>query len=846
MAYETVVGRDKKDLEKFESKGTGYIGKHIVGTGEDAHLTTKVFFDLMRPHVMLITGKRGTGKCLTGDTLVTLDDGSQVPIRDLSNDSKFVACLGNNLKVSLAKKKGLMKRTVGRILKVKMRSGREIKLTPEHPLLTIGGWRDAKELGAGSRIAVPRKIDVFGKDVMEEHKIKILAYLVSKGYTGDFITFTSKDPMIMREFKQSVRLFDPTLVPKKHGENRFSFRVVKKARKFDGRGRLEKSSIRKWIDSVGLSNTVSREKFVPDSIFRLPRHQIALFLNRLFSGGGCVYKAKHGDKKSWEMSYSSESETLVRQVQHLLTRFEIQSKFREKRTRCRGKDFKSFELYVTGPNIIKFVNDVGFFGGKSRVQSRLLRESVETVRNPNVDTIPREIWDIYRPSNWAELGRRMGCATPKGMRSSINYSPSRQKLLRIAEIEGNDTLYQLATSDIFWDEIEEVEELTGSFDVYDMEVPGFHNFVANDIIVHNSYVAGVLVEETTMLPEEFRNNIATVIIDTMGIFWSMKFPNEQQMQLLDEWKLQPKAMENVKVYVPASQREDFEKSNVPVDFGISIAPYEFSAEDWLLAFNLSRTDPVGVALEKNINQLFEKGDRFSIDDIISKVSDDPDTADDVKNAVENMLTVASQWGVFSEEGANVDYMIQPGQVSVIDLSRLRSSQAWSVRNLIVALIARRVYQIRVVARKEEELAKITGEPLKHKQPMVWMVIDEAHNFVPSERDTVSSEPLKIISKQGREPGVSLTVITQMPNKVHQDILSQTDLVFSHRLTSRDDLQALHSVMQTYHSEDLWRYINSLPRWPGAAIILDDNLEKVFTVNIRPRLSWHAGGTAVIT
>jgi hypothetical protein len=37
----------------------------------------------------------------------------------------------------------------------------------------------------------------------------------------------------------------------------------------------------------------------------------------------------------------------------------------------------------------------------------------------------------------------------------------------------------------------------------------------------------------------------------------------------------------------------------------------------------------------------------------------------------------------------------------------------------------------------------------------------------------------------------------------------------------------------------------LPRWPGAAIILDDNLEKVFTVNIRPRLSWHAGGTATL-
>jgi hypothetical protein len=360
-----------------------------------------------------------------------------------------------------------------------------------------------------------------------------------------------------------------------------------------------------------------------------------------------------------------------------------------------------------------------------------------------------------------------------------------------------------------------------------------------------SYLGGLLVEEFCQLPDEVRKNMAVVMIDTMGIFWSMKFPNEQQMQELENWKLQPRAMDNVRVYVPFSQMPDFESSGIPVDYGVTIAPYEFSAEDWLLAFNLPRTSPVGVALEKNINQLFEREERFTIADMIAKVKDDPDTSEDVKNAIENLLTVANQWGVFGEEGYSVDNLIQPGQVSVMDVSRLRSSQAWSVRNLIVAIIARRIYQMRLVARKEEEIAKITGDVVKDKKPLVWLLIDEAHNFVPSENDTVSSEPLKVISKQGREPGISMTVITQMPNKIHQDILSQTDIVFSYRLTSRDDLGALHSVMQTYHSEDLWKYINTLPRWPGASIVLDDNLEKIFSVAIRPRLSWHAGGTAVV-
>lgn len=130
-------------------------------------------------------------------------------------------------------------------------------------------------------------------------------------------------------------------------------------------------------------------------------------------------------------------------------------------------------------------------------------------------------------------------------------------------------------------------------------------------------------------------------------------------------------------------------------------------------------------------------------------------------------------------------------------------------------------------------------------PLTWIVIEEAHNFIPSDREAVSSDSIKKLAKEGREPGIGLFIITQMPDKVHQDILSQCDIVISFRLTSRDDLLALHAVYQSYMVEDLEKLINRLPRWPGAAIILDDNLEKVFTVNIRPRFSWHAGGTAAL-
>jgi len=97
-------------------------------------------------------------------------------------------------------------------------------------------------------------------------------------------------------------------------------------------------------------------------------------------------------------------------------------------------------------------------------------------------------------------------------------------------------------------------------------------------------------------------------------------------------------------------------------------------------------------------------------------------------------------------------------------------------------------------------------------------------------------------KEGREPGISLLLITQMPNKLHQEALAQADIVISHRLTAQSDIEALQSVMQTYMMKDMKEYINTLPRQVGSAIVLDDNQERIYPIQVKPRMSWHAGGS----
>jgi len=362
-----------------------------------------------------------------------------------------------------------------------------------------------------------------------------------------------------------------------------------------------------------------------------------------------------------------------------------------------------------------------------------------------------------------------------------------------------------------------------------------------------SYSGGVIAEEIALLPEEYRKNLCVVMIDTMGIYWSMKYPNEAQMSLLNSWDLQPKGLEDkVKVYVPFKQFDEFKNAGIPVDFAVSVEPWRFDAEDWSLAFNLPRTSPQAIALEKTINRLKERNERFLIPDIITEIRDDRDVDTHVKDALENILTVANSWGVFGTEGIPIDQILRPGIINVFDVSRLRATEAWSVRNLLVAILSRDIYQKRVIARKQEELARMGEIELKERFPMVWLIIDEAHNFIGATEVTVSTSPLLTIVKQGREPGISFVPMTQMPNKLHPEVIAQTDLVISHRLTAKSDIDALHAVMQTYMREDLWKAIEAMPRWIGAAVVLDDNSERLYTVQIRPRFSHHAGEAAIAT
>ncbi|HVY01530.1 MAG TPA: ATP-binding protein [Candidatus Nanoarchaeia archaeon] len=358
-----------------------------------------------------------------------------------------------------------------------------------------------------------------------------------------------------------------------------------------------------------------------------------------------------------------------------------------------------------------------------------------------------------------------------------------------------------------------------------------------------SYTLGAIAEELANLPPESAKNIASVIFDTMGIFWTMKYKNEKDLPLLKEWGLDSKPL-NAKVFVPYGKADEYKQKGIPVDATFALSPSELKPEDWLTLFGIEMTSLPGVLIER-VASLEDKD--AGIQDILEAIDADKEASDETKSIVRGMFMAAQSWGIFSKDknGTQIKDLVVPGSTTVLDVSVYSSIGACNVRALVINLVSRKLFEQRMTARKQEELDSIReGKSYlsyaKHKDPLVWMFIDEAHEFLPKNGKTPATDALIQILREGRQPGISCVLATQQPGQIHHDVMTQSDIVIAHRLTAKQDIEALNEIMQTYVLDGIKKQIDDLPSLKGSAIVLDDNSERIYPIRVRPRSTWHGG------
>jgi replicative DNA helicase len=248
---------------------------------------------------------------------------------------------------------------------------------------------------------------------------------------------------------------------------------------------MSQNNLTLWLQSQGIWGKSAHGKTIPAAVFRLEKPLLALFLNRLFATDGWATVLASGQA---QLGFATVSETLARQVQHLLLRFGMLSQLRARAVKYREGRRSAWQIDITDALSIKtFLSEIGIFGKEdalAKVEAVLANRRYQT----NRDLIPVEVWQTLRAAkgdeSWVSLATRAGFQNTSNIHVG-KRAPTRDRLFVLATALEHLELQHIATSDVYWDEIVAIEP-QGHKQVYDLTIPDTHNFVANDICVHNT------------------------------------------------------------------------------------------------------------------------------------------------------------------------------------------------------------------------------------------------------------------------------------------------------------------------------------------------------------------------
>ncbi|NMR20403.1 replicative DNA helicase [Cellulomonas fimi] len=372
------------------------------------------------------------------------------------------------------------------VFRMRLASGKEITATANHPFLTYEGWTPLGELAPGSRIAVPRHVP--GPEQLAEwddRRVVMLAHLLGDGsfVKRQPIRYASIDQQNLAAVSEAATSFGITAVRDEYAAARCAtLRLPAPYHLTHGR----RNPVAEWLDDLGLFGRRSHEKFIPTPVFHLPKRQIALFINHLWSTDGSVTVNKNG--RGGRVYYASTSRPLVDGLARLLLRFGISARVRT--TPPQAQYRPGYTLDISGvDDQRRFLQEIGVHGARGVQAARLLDIVRATKANTNVDTIPRQVWQDVRGVLAQQGMTHRQFAEAMGSQFSGSavwkHAPSRARLGRIAELLGEESLEVLAVNDVLWDEVVEITD-EGQQEVFDATVVGTHNFIANGIAVHNS------------------------------------------------------------------------------------------------------------------------------------------------------------------------------------------------------------------------------------------------------------------------------------------------------------------------------------------------------------------------
>jgi DNA helicase HerA-like ATPase/ribosome-binding protein aMBF1 (putative translation factor) len=364
-------------------------------------------------------------------------------------------------------------------------------------------------------------------------------------------------------------------------------------------------------------------------------------------------------------------------------------------------------------------------------------------------------------------------------------------------------LYQLSNSNLFFDQIKSIKKIiTKAKYVYDLETKD-HNFVANNLLIHNSYSLGVLLEEL------LEKKVPIVIIDPHGEYSSLKYPNIKEAEKLKKFNMKP-----------TNYTSHIQEFSPNIEDNPEARPFKLNNKDLtstefihLLPAKLSNAQ-LGLfySVIKNLNG------RIDLNEIITELVNEDNN---IKWSLINIIEYLQKLELFSENHTKMYEIVKPGKLSILNLKGINTD----IQEIIVYKLVKDLF----------------NERKKGNIPPFFLVIEEGHNYIPERTygETKSSSILRQAFAEGRKFGLGICIVSQRPSRIEKNALSQVNTQIILNVTNPHDVKAISNSVEGINSESE-KEIRNLP--VGTAMITGVVDTPIF-VNIRTRKTKH-GGEAV--
>jgi len=553
----------------------------------------------------------GFNRCLSGDVKIQNSETGEIfTIKQLYQDRNLVKktfSFNEKHKIFENKILDIINNGVKPVFEVITRNGRKLKATENHPFLTSNGWQILKNIRIGERIATPRSLPEPQIPIdIENCKLALLGYLLAEGnfcHPYGFYFYSSSKEEI-KDYITNLEKFDNTIASIDNSKSAIAVYSKRKNKKIS-------SEAVEWINNLGLRNKKATDKFFPQVVFQLSNKNLSILIGKMFQGDGCINLQKKGP----EIFYATSSMQIASGLQHLLLRFGIISTIHFKKFKYRKTIKKGYTVSVSRfDNIYKFLKNFSlYFIGKKRTDSQTILRTHPIINKTlkewsargSKDTIPCNlVFPLISNAIAANVTiSRRELATQNNFAERLLYEDERKiGFLRetvdfLSEKLQSQALKEISESDIYWDGITSVKP-AGEEITYDLSMEKEHNFIANDIFVHNSHAAAY----------------ATIAYQTA--YLKTHFPVEFMASLLTSEKAD---VERIAFLINETKKMGIEV--LPPDINESLANFTVVPNQKKIRFGLTAIKNVGTGIVEAITQERKTNGPFkSIADFINRLA----------------------------------------------------------------------------------------------------------------------------------------------------------------------------------------------------------------------------------